>query len=116
MTQEYSDKRRGQRILTALPVFLKNAQGITRDVSASGVYFWISEASCAPGELIHFSVELRRRESKMVLKCQGDVVRMEPRNSVVGVAVKIIDSAMEQSNREDDRADRKISRSSNKYS
>jgi hypothetical protein len=94
MTQEYPDKRRGQRILTALPVFLKNAQGITRDVSASGVYFMTSEAICALGELINFSVELRRREGTMVLKCQGDVVRTEPRASEFGVAVRIVDSAM----------------------
>jgi hypothetical protein len=94
MTQQYPDKRRGQRILTALPVFLKNVQGITRDVSASGVYFWTSEASCALGELINFSVELHRREGKLVLKCRGDVVRTEPRNSEFGVAVRIIDSAM----------------------
>jgi hypothetical protein len=94
MTEKYSDKRRGQRILTALPVFLKHAQGITRDVSASGVYFMTPEAICALGDLICFSVELHRREGKLVLKCRGDVVRTEPRASEFGVAVRIIDSAM----------------------
>ena len=95
MIKEQLEKRRGQRIHTALPVFLKNARGTTRDVSASGVYFWTSESICAPGDLINFSVELKRPGGKMMLKCQGDVVRTEPRATEIGVAVKIVESAME---------------------
>ena len=94
MNSEQLEKRRGQRIHTALPVFLKGAEGVTRDVSASGVFFWTSESTCALGEFISFSVELKRPEGRMMLKCQGDVVRTEPRNGVIGVAVKITESAM----------------------
>jgi PilZ domain len=94
MITELLEKRRGQRIQTALPVFLKNVEGITRDVSASGVFFWTSESTCALGELISFSVELKRPEGRMMLKCQGDVVRTEPQDGMMGVAVKITDSAM----------------------
>jgi len=96
MLKEQPEKRRGPRILTALPVFLKNVQGITRDVSASGVYFWMSEALCAPGELICLSVELKRPLGRMILKCKGDVVRTEPSPVGIGVAVSITDSAMVQ--------------------
>jgi len=96
MDQQQTEKRRGPRILTALPVILKNVRGITRDISASGVYFWISEALCAPGELISFSVELKRPVGRMVLTCQGDVIRTEPCFAGFGVAVKITDSAMAQ--------------------
>jgi hypothetical protein len=95
MTAEQPEKRRAQRIHTALPVFLKHTAGITRDVSASGIFFWTSESTCALGELISFSVEFKRLEGRMMLKCQGDVVRMEPRAADIGVAVKIIESAME---------------------
>jgi hypothetical protein len=95
MITEQLEKRRGQRVHTALPVFLKNAEGMTRDVSASGVFFWTSESVCALGELISFSVELKRPEGRVMLKCQGDVVRTEPRATEMGVAVKITDSAME---------------------
>ena len=94
MIAEQLEKRRGQRIHTALPVFLKGAEGTTRDVSASGVFFWTSESVCALGELISFSVELRRPDCRMMLKCQGDVVRTELCNGMMGVAVKITDSAM----------------------
>ena len=95
MIKEQPEKRRGQRIHTALPVILKNAQGVTRDVSASGVYFWTSEINCTPGDLISFSVELMRPKGRMMLKCQGDVVRTEPRATEIGVAVNIVESAME---------------------
>ena len=95
MNTAQTEKRRGQRIHTTLPVFLKNTEGITRDVSASGVFFWTSEPVCALGELINFSVELKRPEGKMMLRCQGDVVRTETRAAEIGVAVKIIESAME---------------------
>ena len=95
MNIEQPEKRRGQRIHIALPVFLKNAQGITRDVSATGVYFWISEFFCAPGDLIDFVVELRRPAGSLMLKCRGDVVRTEARTNEIGVAVRIVESAME---------------------
>ena len=94
MIAENPEKRRGQRIHTSLPVFLKNVEGITRDVSASGVFFWTSESVCALGELISFSVELKRPEARLMLKCQGDVVRTEPRSGMLGVAVRITDSTM----------------------
>jgi len=94
MNKEQPEKRRGQRIHTSLTVILKNAQGITRDVSAGGVYFWIPNFLGAPGELIDFQVELKRPIGRMMLKCQGDVMRTEPRAAEVGVAVKILDSAM----------------------
>jgi hypothetical protein len=95
MITEQPEKRSGQRVSAALPVFLKSTEGITRDVSASGVYFWTSESTCALGESISFSVEIKRPEGRMTLKCQGDVLRMEPRAAEIGVAVKIIESAME---------------------
>ena len=94
MNKERREKRRGLRIHTALPVILKNAQGVTRDVSASGVYFWTSESICVPGDLIDFSVELKRPAGTMMLRCQGDVVRTESRATDMGVAVRIVDSAM----------------------
>ena len=95
MEKEQPEKRTGQRIHTALPVHLSSAEGITRDVSASGLFFWTLESTCTLGELISFSVELKRPEGKMRLRCQGDVVRTEPGNGGMGVAVKITESAFE---------------------
>ena len=91
----HAEKRRHQRIHIALPVFLSDATGVTRDVSASGMFFWTAGA-CPPGEPIGFEVELRRPGGKMRLKCRGDVIRTESDTARVGIAVKITDSAMEQ--------------------
>jgi hypothetical protein len=95
MIEKQTEKRKGPRIHTALPVVLKDAHGITRDISASGLFFWTSEVACELGQLINFSVEIKRPKGRMRLKCQGDVVRTEPRPCRIGIAVKIVESAME---------------------
>jgi len=94
MTAGLREKREGQRVATTLPVYLKSVEGVTRDVSASGIFFWTSDAVCVPGELISFSVNLERPDGRMTLRCQGDVVRTEPHATSIGVAVKITDSMM----------------------
>jgi hypothetical protein len=94
MTATLPEKRRDQRIDTARPVFLENATGITRDVSASGVFFWTS-GTYAPGESISFSMRVQRPEGNVMLKCRGDVVRTKPRGTHVGVAVAFSQAVME---------------------
>ena len=86
MTAKLPESRRDQRISTALPVFLENATGVTRDVSTSGVFFWTC-GTHAVGESISFSMQVQRLEGNMMLKCRGDVVRTKPRGTHVGVAV-----------------------------
>ena len=89
------EKRRGERrVLTALSVNLGNAKGVTRDVSASGIFFE-TDASYGLGNLISFTVEFDAPGGKLLLRCRGDIVRIEPRGTQVGVAVKIIESTME---------------------
>ena len=89
-----SNKRREERVSTALPVDLGTATGITRDVSASGVFFE-TDATYALGNEISFAVELDTPGGRMMLKCEGEIVRIEPRNARVGVAVKIVESTIE---------------------
>lgn len=88
------EKRTGERVFTALSVSLGTATGVTRDVSASGIFFE-TDASYALGNLISFTVEFDAPGGKMLLKCRGNIVRIEPRGTQVGVAVKIIESTME---------------------
>ncbi|MGQ0523739.1 MAG: PilZ domain-containing protein [Betaproteobacteria bacterium] len=94
MDQFGREKRRDERVFTALPVDLGNASGLTRDVSASGVFFEI-DASYRLGSTIEFAVELETPGGKMLLKCEGEIVRIEPRGARVGVAVKIVESSLE---------------------
>jgi len=93
MTKEIQEKRKGERICTTLPVRLGTTTGVTRDVSALGIFFE-TDAADAMGDLISFTVELETPRGKRVLKCKGDVVRIEPHNARTGIAVRIIESTM----------------------
>jgi len=93
MKNKQAEKRKDERVHTALPVFLENATGVTRDVSASGLFFW-TDSKCVLGEVVSFAVEFHRPAGRMTLKCRGDVIRTEPRHATIGVAVRIIESAM----------------------
>jgi hypothetical protein len=94
MTAKPSELRRDRRVDTALPVFLESTTGVTRDMSASGAFFWTS-GTYAPGESISFAVELKTAGGRMMWKCRGDVVRTELRDDTVGVAARITESTME---------------------
>jgi len=94
MTAKLSELRKDRRVDTALPVVLENATGVTRDMSASGAFFWTS-GTYAPGQSISFAVELKTAGGRMMWKCRGDVIRTEPRGNDVGVAVRITESATE---------------------
>ncbi len=94
MTAKLAEKRSRQRIDIARPVLLENATGVTRDISASGVFFWIS-GKYSPGESISFAIELQRLVGGTMLRCRGDVVRTEPRSTDIGVAVRLSKTAME---------------------
>lgn len=83
-----SEKRKDRRLDTALFVYTEHARGVTRDVSASGVFFWTSGAY-AVGEPICFAMEGNATTGKNISNCQGHVLRIEPRDYMVGVAASI---------------------------
>ena len=88
------EKRKGERIAAALSVNVGGAKGVTRDVSASGIFFE-TEASYALGNLVNFTVDFNASGDKMLLKGRGAIVRLEQKGARVGVAVKIMESTME---------------------
>ena len=87
-------RSREERVAAALPVSLDRGAGITRDVSASGVFFE-TDVNYAPGSEISFSIELQGPAGKMMLRCQGQIMRVEDRGGKVGVAAKITESRLE---------------------
>jgi hypothetical protein len=88
-----NEQRREERVPAALRVGLDNGSGVTRDVSASGVFFE-TETGYAPGSTIRFTIDLGAPGGNMVLSCQGDIVRVENRGGRIGVAVKITESSI----------------------
>lgn len=88
------EKRKEERVIASLPVDLGSTTGVTRDVSVSGVRFE-TDAHYAVGSPISFAVQLDSPGGKMLLKCRGEIVRVEPRGERVGVAVRIAESTVE---------------------
>jgi len=76
-------------------VILENATGVTRDVSPSGVFFWTKGGAFTAGDRIRFVVEVDGPTGRMRLNCRGDIIRTEHGEAIVGVAVKIRESALE---------------------
>lgn len=75
-------------------MILRNAKGLTRDVSACGAYFWIEGQAFDTGDHIRFAVQIDRPAGGMRLVCRGDVVRTERFEAVLGVAVRITESVL----------------------
>lgn len=73
-----------------LPVQLEEGAGITRDVSLSGVFFETEQPFSSKGPIIFTLVFEGRSWSRPIrLKCEGQVVRVEPSNGKAGVAATI---------------------------
>jgi len=88
------EQRSDERVAVTLPVHLDKMTGVTRDVSASGICFDI-DASYTPESDISFVIEVETGTEKMLLKCKGKIVRTEPHDGRVRIAVSIADSVME---------------------
>ena len=97
MATNSAKRSREERVRATLPVSLDGATGITRDVSATGVFFE-TDVNYAAGSEISFAIELQGPAGKMMFKCRGEIVRVEDRGGKVGVAAKIIESRLEAIN------------------
>jgi hypothetical protein len=88
-----NEQRREERVPASLPVGLDGGNGVTRDVSASGIFFE-TDVSYAAGSHILFTVDIGTPGGNMVLSCQGQIVRVERLGAKVGVAVRITESSI----------------------
>lgn len=87
-------KRGEERVSAALPVRLEQMNGVTRDVSASGICFEV-DAAYETGNEISFMIELETGNGKMLLNCKGSIVRTELNGQKKTVAVKISESVLQ---------------------
>ena len=90
-TGKRKEHRREERVDASLPVDLGSAQGMTRDVSASGAFFE-TDASYTIGSEVLFAIDLDTPWGPAHFDCRGTIVRLERRNGTVGVAVQFTDS------------------------
>jgi hypothetical protein len=94
LNTEIKQSRQDDRVPVSLPVSIGNADCVTRDVSATGVFFETS-STFNVGEQIEFAIEFDSPGGKLLLQCNGQIVRVEDRNGKVGVGVKIVNSVMQ---------------------
>jgi len=84
-------KRLADRFDSQLPIELNGMQGLTRNISATGVYFE-TQADQVPGSTVQFIVEVDVQGQKLKMVCKGEVVRVDHKGDVVGIAVKLAHS------------------------
>jgi PilZ domain len=84
------DRRQAERYPIALTISLPPADGITHNVSESGVLFE-SDVAVAVDEPIDFGLIFRERRSVLRIRCSGHVVRVERRGAARLVAVHFDD-------------------------
>jgi hypothetical protein len=88
------DHRREERVPVSLPISIANTEGLTRDISLSGICFE-ANGTYTIGEVIRFVIEFGNMGGNLALKCSGQIVRMDNRQGKVNVAVKILESVLE---------------------
>jgi len=87
---EKKPTRSARRYVLALPVQLARGSGLTRDVSAGGVYFLTDQVYPLDSQVdltLVFGATLP--ESPMQVQCHARVVRVEPHSDGVGIAAAI---------------------------
>ena len=93
-----SDKhRRRTRVNSELPTCINGVQGVTRDISASGLFI-VQSGQQEMGSRIDFWVDLDTPGGKLKLYCEGEVVRVEKMDDRFGIGVKILSQVIKSLN------------------
>lgn len=88
------NQRDAERVNVALPVRLASASAVTRDVGAGGICFEVDAPYHADSE-ISFVIEMDTSGAGLLVKCKGNVVRMQALGQKISVAVKLTEAVME---------------------
>jgi hypothetical protein len=86
------EKRETTRVPIEIPIQVGSDQGLSRDISFSGIYFTINKPFEA-GENLQIVFELAHavRDAPVHLDCQGYVLRVEKVGQEYGIAAVIED-------------------------
>lgn len=86
MKKKVEYQRREDRLQAALPVKIGRAQGLTHDVSASGM-FLETDTAYTVGSPVDVELNLVMPWGKTVIRCTGTVVRTVRSKKRIGMAV-----------------------------
>lgn len=81
-------QRWADRFDTELPIEINGIQSLTKNISATGVFFE-TDTHQVPGSHIQFTVEVVVRGQKFKPVYKGEVTRVEKNDDKTGVAVKL---------------------------
>jgi hypothetical protein len=86
----FSEQRKSVRYKGEIPLKVKEGTGLTRDFSTNGIYF-ITGQALSVGERLEVVMLLVRERMRQVwrLRCEGEVLRVEPTVEKFGVAFAI---------------------------
>ena len=79
-------QERAQRMAVEFPVKWAQGQGVSRDISATGMYF-VMDQDCQPGSMIDLNIELDTPAGALTLQCQGEVRRVQQHDGKTGIAI-----------------------------
>jgi hypothetical protein len=99
-TPNQDTRRQYERVAAELPIQVDGIFGVTRDVSAGGIFFEF-ENTAAVGSEISFDIEMHTALGPMRMKCRGQIVRSERHGTKTGIAVKTTESRLEALNQQD---------------
>ena len=97
-------RRTADRVSSELPLEIGGIAGLTRNVSATGVYLETT-ADQVPGSRVHFVVEVNVKGELLKMVCAGEVTRVEHKAGTVGVAVKLTSSFFTDTDHAEDPAE-----------
>lgn len=84
-----SSRRQAERYRISVEVELPGATGHARDASLTGVYF-VADRDYEVGDSVEFTLLFPSVQPPPVrLRCHGTVVRVEPADDGIGVAVRV---------------------------
>jgi hypothetical protein len=85
----FKKKRKAERRFESLPVKVLNGEGkgVTRDLSASGVYI-LTDKHYEVGSIITMTIDLESPPGTR-MRCVGTIVRVEDHGARVGVAIRM---------------------------
>ena len=77
----------------SLPLYAGRRKGVTRDVSASGLFFE-TDVGYSVGNEVRIALDLDTPWGKVMLRSDGKIVRVQLHDHKVGVAVQFVDVTM----------------------
>ena len=90
------EKRKEERTVIELPLAFDDGKGVTRNLSSTGMFFWTDSAPAfAIGDRVSITLEVVRSGRKIRPRCQGEIVRIEPRGKETGVGLRIVESEID---------------------